>query len=289
MNLSIVIVNWNTRDYLAQCLESIRANPPSGKCEIFVVDNASEDGSAQMIREKFPEVKLIANGENIGYAEGNNQAIRQSRGKYILLLNPDTEIKSGALTALIKFAEARPNVAAVGCRLVGSDGKVQRSCRGFPEPLPVLFEYLRLSRLFPKSKLFGAYRMTYFDYASDAEVDQPMGSCLLISRRALDDIGMFDQDFPIFFNEVDWCYRAGQKGWKVYFTADAEVVHHGAASTRLVKAEMVKESHRALRKFYEKHYRGQIPTPLYRLIVSAIKANSWISSRLMSVGKKRKR
>ena len=285
MDLTIVIVNWRTKDYLRACLESVRAHPPAREFEIIVVDNGSADGSAEMVRESFDGVTLIENAENIGYAEGNNQGMRESRGEYILLLNPDTEVKPGALDALLKFARAHPDAAAVGCRLMGTDGKVQRSCRSFPYPLGVLFEYTKLSRLFPRSRFFGAYRMTYFDYAHEAEVDQPMGSCLLISRRAVEDVGMFDKDFPIFFNDVDWCYRAKQTGWKVYFTPDAEVVHHGAAGTRQAKPEMVAESHRALRKFYEKHYRRRLPGPVYRLVMLSISINSFFASRLKSIGR----
>lgn len=273
MDLSIIIVNWNTRDYLEKCLESIQAHPASAVQEVIVVDNASADGSAQMVQERFPHVTLIRNSENAGYAMANNQAIELSNADFVLLLNPDTQITSGALDVLLKFARTHPDAAAVGCRLISPDGKVQSSCRSFPDPMPVLFEYLKLSYLFPKSKKIGAYRMTYFDYAQEAEVDQPMASCLLISKTALDDIGKFDQDFPVFFNEVDWCYRAKQKGWKVFFTPSAEVIHEGGASTRQVKPAMRKESHRALRKFYEKHYKKRLWPPVYWFIVGAININ----------------
>ena len=285
MDLSVVIINWNTSDYLARCLESIRANPAPGELEVIVVDNASSDASAQMVRERFGEATLIENPENLGYAEANNRGLSASRGEYILLLNPDAEVKPGTLDTLLAFGRSHPDAAAVGCRLVGPDGGIQRSCRSFPKPLGVLFEYTRLSYLFPRSRLFGSYRMTYFDYSHDAEVDQPMASCLLISRKAWDEVGKFDQDFPIFFNEVDWCYRAKQMGWKVYFTAGAEVLHHGGASTRQVKLQMVRESHRALRGFYEKHYRGRLPAPVYRLILAAIAVNSFFASRLRFGGK----
>lgn len=282
MDLSIIIVNWNTKRYLRACLESIRANPPSGEYEVIVVDNASDDDSAQMVRDCFDGVTLLANEHNAGYAEGNNQGILRSGGQHVLLLNPDTEVKPGALDTLLGFAKARPDAAAVGCRLVGPDGKVQQSCRSFPNPLGVLFEYTRLSYLFPNSRLLGGYRMTYFHYDREAEVDQPMGSCLLLNRKAVEDVGMFDKDFPIFFNEVDWCYRARQRGWKVYFTPDAEVVHHGGAGTRQVKPEMVRESHRAMRKFYAKHYRGHLPWLVYWFIMMAICVNSFFASRSRS-------
>ena len=286
MDLSIIIVNWNTRDYLHRCLESIRRNPPTDEFEVVVVDNASSDGSADMVRSRYGgEVTLIANDRNAGYAKGNNQGIEAARGEYILLLNPDTEVKTFALDNLLGFAKDHPEAAAVGCRLVGTDYQVQLSCRSFPYPLAILFEYTRLSRIFPWSRFFSAYRMTWFDHAHEMEVDQPMGSCLLLSRKAIEDIGVFDTDFPIFFNEVDWCYRAKQKGWKIYFIPDAEVVHLGGASTRQCRPEMIKESHRSLKRFYEKHYKSRIPGPVYWFIMAAISINSFFSSRLKSIGK----
>lgn len=285
MDLSIIIVNWNTSDYLRACLESIEAHRLDGECEVIVVDNASTDGSSELVRASFPDAKLIANAENLGYAEGNNLGIQASQGRFVLLLNPDTEVKTGSLNALARFGDSHPEAAAVGCRLVGRGGRIQRSCRSFPDPRGVLFEYLRLSYLFPKSRLFGSYRMTWFDYKSEIEVDQPMGSCLLLSRKAIADVGRFDKEFPIFFNEVDWCYRAKQKGWKIYFTPEAEVFHHGGTATRQLRVKMVGESHRSMQKFYHKHYRESVPWPVYWFILAAMSINSFLVSRLKSIGR----
>ncbi len=278
MDLSIIIVNWNTVDYLKACLRSIEINAPACEYEVIMVDNASSDGSADMVRESFPGVKLIANETNEKYAVGNNIGIQESQGEHILLLNPDTKVKPGALDALLKFGREHPEAAAVGCRLILPDGTVQQSCRSFPDPAGVFFEYIGVSRAFPESEVFGRYRMTWFDYKHVAEVDQPMGSCLLLSRKALDDVGIFDQEFPIFFNEVDWCYRAKQEGWKVYFTPDAEVVHYGGAGTIQVKRAMRRESHRSLWWFYRKHYRKRMSKPLYWFICTAIWTNSLLAS-----------
>jgi GT2 family glycosyltransferase len=250
MRLSIAIVNWNTTALLEKCVESIRTN--GFECEIIVVDNASEDFDADNFAAKFPEVKIIRNTENVGYASGNNQAIESSSGEYILLLNPDVELKPGALKALVEFMDAHPDAAAAGCRLVKPDGRIERSCRGFPTPGAVAAEYLGLSRLFPRR--FGSYRMVDFAYDQEAEVDQPMGSCLILSRKAVDQVGVFDPQFPIFFNEVDWCLRAKKVEWKVHFTPSAEAVHLGAASTSQVADKMRVESHRSLLRFYRKHY-----------------------------------
>jgi len=275
MLLSVVIVNWNTSRLLEACLDGIVGNggQGAGDGEVIVVDNASSDFDEAYFRSRFPDVKFVVNDANVGYAKANNQAIAESSGGYVLLLNPDTEVKGDALDRLVEFMEAHPDAAAAGCRLVRPDGTVERSCRSFPEPGPVAAEWLGLSRLFPKSRRLGAYRMTWFGYDREMVVDQPMGSCLILSRRAIEQVGLFDEDFPIFFNDVDWCYRAKQAGWNVYFTPAAEVVHHGGASTKQVRREMRRESHRSLARFYYKHYRRRLFPPLYWLIMAAIRVS----------------
>lgn len=273
MQLSIAIVNWNTSKLLEPCIESIFRHAPEFDFEVIVVDNASSDFDEAAVRARFPEVKLIVNGSNLGYARGNNQAIAESSGEYVLLLNPDTEFKDDSIARLVDFMRAHPDAAAAGCKLVRLDGTVDRSVRSFPEPWPIASELFGLSRLFPKSRLFGGYRMTWFGYDRESLVDQPMGSCLILSRKALDEIGVLDEDFPIFFNEVDWCYRAGLAGWKIYFTPSAEVIHHGASSTKQVRRQMRRESHRSLARFYRKHYRKKLFPLVYWSILGAIRVS----------------
>lgn len=273
MQLSVVIVNWNTSSLLKACLESIYRSTPDFDFEVFVVDNASADFNEAEFHSMFPHANFIVNKDNLGYAEGNNQALKLAKGDYLLLLNPDTELRNDTLSSLVDFMDAHKEAAAAGCRLVRPDGSVDRSCRSFPGPWPVATELFRLSRLFPKSRLFGEYRMTWFTYDYETEVDQPMGSCLILSGKSLREIGLFDQDFPIFFNEVDWCYRAKQAGWKIYFTPATEVIHHGGASTKQVKKPMRRESHRSLARFYRKHYKKKLFAPIYWIILAAIRAS----------------
>lgn len=266
MRLSAIIVNWNTSSLLEACIRSIEKFPPDCEHEVVVVDNASSDFDEAEFRGSFPNTVLIANSENTGYARGNNQGIERASGDYILLLNPDTQVTDGALRHLIEFMESHLEAAAAGPRLVRPDGSIDRSVRGFPYPGPIAWELLGLAKLFPRSRRFGAYRMSYFTYDEAVEVDQPMGSCLILRKSAIDDIGMLDEQFPIFFNEVDWLYRAKQKGWKVYFTPDAVVIHHGGAGTRQAgRRKMRRESHDSLLKFYEKHFRGDMSAPAYWL------------------------
>ena len=274
MKLSIVIVNWNTRDYLVGALQSIYENPPPCEFEAIVVDNDSPDGSAQAVRDQFQQVRLIANESNAGYAEGNNQGIRAATGEYVLLLNPDVLLPPDALDTSVRLLEARPDVGALGVRLVNPDLSVQRSVRGFPTPWAIFAEASGLSRLFSRSRLFGSYRMAWFTYDREAEVDQPMGTFLMIPRRAIEQVGLLDERFPIFFNEVDWCYRARKMGWKILFSPAVEIVHYGGGSTRQVSAKMAWESRNGLLAFYRKHYRSPLFAPVYWLVAAA----SWLQA-----------
>jgi len=256
--LSIVIVSWNTRDLLDACLVSIRTIADEVTREVIVVDNASADGTAQMVARDHPEVTLIANDENRGYAAGNNQGIGQASGEHVLLLNPDIVVHQGALDTLARFLQEHPAAGAVAPRLILPDGSVQASCRSFPTPDVVLYEALGLSRLFPRSRRFGKYRMTWWDYDDERPVDQPMASAILVRGEALEEVGGMDEHFPIFFNDVDFCKRLWDTGWEVWFTPEASMVHVGGASTRQVRRRMLTESHRSFVKFYRKHYRGNI-------------------------------
>lgn len=285
MRLSVCIVNWNTCEYLQECLAALQRCPPEGDVlEVIVVDNASTDRSAQMVTDEFPQVHLISSPTNLGYAEGNTRAMAQATGDALLLLNPDVVVHPESLTQAALFAGSHAGLGAFGCRLIGADGRTQKSLRSFPDPGPVLWEYLGLSRLFPKSRIFGSYRMTWFDYESVTEVDQPMGSFLWISRAAYAAVGGMDPQFPIFFNEVDWCWRAKRDhGFPIYYTPDVVVTHYGGGSTRQVKASMVRESHRSLLRFYDKHY-THLAAPVRQLIRGAVLLNEWRVLRLARRG-----
>jgi GT2 family glycosyltransferase len=257
-DLAICIVNWNTRDLLDKCLQSIRDTQGALSVETIVVDNASTDGSAEMVREKHPWARLIANSNNRFYAAGNNQALQAVDAPFKLLLNPDIIVHEGSLQTLLGFMERHPDAGAVAPRLRGVDGEIQPSCRTFPGPDVVRYEALGLSRLFPRDREFGKYRMTWWDYDDEREVDQPMASAFLVRDAALQKIGLFDEQFPMFFNDVDLCRRLWDAGWEVWFTPVAEMTHLGGASTRQVRREMIIESHRSFVRYYEKHYRATL-------------------------------
>ncbi len=265
MLLSIIIVSWNTRDLLDACLASVERELTSSfggldHGQVFVVDNASADGSAQMVAEKYTWVKLIANADNKGFAAANNQAFALSGGDFVLMLNPDTEVKSGALKTLIDFFASHPQAAVVAPQLLNSDGSVQRSCRQFPTFVGMLYELIGLSRLFPASSprgiKFREYKMLDWNHDDERQVDQPEGACLMIKRAVLEQVGTLDEGFFMLFEEVDWCYRVKKAGFEIWFTPRAQVVHHYGQSIKQVKVAMILSSHRGLYRFWHKHYRG---------------------------------
>ena len=276
--LDVCIVTWRSRDLLRACLRSVVGQSELGA--IIVVDNASGDGTVEMVREQFPEAHLVANDRNAGFAAANNQAISVGDSPFVLLLNPDTEVQPGALGAMLEvFATGEtpvPPVGAVAAQLVLPDGRVQRSCRSFPEPAAVLYDAVGLARLFPRSQTFGRYRMTYWGHDSRREVDQPMASALAVRRRVLDEVGLFDEDFPLYFNEVDLCYRVKQAGWKIVFEPEARVTHHfGASSTWQVRPAAIMDSHCSLMRFYRKHYRGRVCWCGYAAVIALAWLTMW--------------
>ncbi len=279
--LSIVIVSWNTRDYLDACLTSLRDAPDAVTREVIVVDNASEDGTATMVAEAHPGVTLVANDANLGYAAGNNQGIELASGEQVLLLNPDVVVHEGALDTLVSFLARCPEAGAVAPRLILPDGSVQASCRSFPTPDVVLYEALGLSRLFPRSRRFGKYRMTWWDYDDERQVDQPMASSILIRGEALAQVGGMDEQFPIFFNDVDLCRRLRDAGWNIWYTPEASMDHVGGASTGQVRRRMLVESHRSFVRFYEVHYRGRVAWWRYGGAIALLKVG--FAARLLAL------
>lgn len=264
--LSVLIVNWNTATHLRNCLQSLRDHAPEEPLETIVVDNASSDGSAQMVRSEFPEVRLIASPTNTGYAQGNNLAFAVAQGEWLLTLNPDTQFEDDSLDRALERLRQDPKAGCLGIKQVGVDGRIQRSVRGFPTLLGVLGAWTGLDRLFPRSGL-GSYRLPAFDYEAEGPAPQPMGTFLLFRREALASIkaetAPFDPRFPIFFNEVDLLLRLQAAGWPCLYTPHAWVRHHGGESTKQVRKSMIWESHRSLVRFWRKHYGRGGMAPFY--------------------------
>lgn len=251
--LSIIIVNWNVKDLLEKCLNSIYQKPQNLDFEVFVVDNASRDGSVEMVKKKFPQVKLMANKDNKGFAQANNQAIKEAAGEFILLLNPDTEILNGALAKMVGFMRKRLDCGILGCKLLNSDGTLQPSCRTFPDLYSQIIILLKLHNFFPK--LVKKYYMLDWLHNETKEVDQVMGACFLIRRKVVEEIGLLDEIFWALFEEVDYCKRAKNKNWKIYFTPEAEIIHHKGQSFNQQKVvAKQKNFNRCLIRYFKKHH-----------------------------------
>jgi GT2 family glycosyltransferase len=284
--LSILVVNWNTRDLLRACLSSIAAHPPSLPHEIVVVDNASTDGSAEMVRAEFPQVVLVASERNTGYARGNNLAFERARGDLLLTLNPDTEFVDDSLDRAIEFLHSHPEAGCVGIRQVGTDGKTQRSVRGFPTVVGILGDVTGLGRRL--GGVLDSYRLSRFDYEREGPAPQPMGTFLLFRREALAAVGApahpFDEGFPIFFNEVDLLYRLREAGWNCLYTPDAKVLHYGGESTKQVRKSMIWESHRSLVRYLRKHHGTGLSRVGLPFLAALIYAAAFIRARGFDAG-----
>ncbi len=254
--LSIIIVTWNSEEFIKNCLQSIFNTKGSIELEVIVIDNGSQDETVKIVQEFEPLVKPVLNQTNLGYARGNNQGIEIARGEYILLLNPDVELKEKCLQLMLDFMEKHTDIDGLGPQLLNLNGTIQPSCREFPDFSILLWEISGLSYLFPESRIFGRWRMGYFDFQSPREVDQPMGSCLLLSRKILERIGILDERFPIYFNDVDLCYRMKKNGGKLYFFPEAKAFHYKGGSTQKVKPEMILSAHLSFFRFLFKYKKG---------------------------------
>jgi GT2 family glycosyltransferase len=285
MDLSIIIVTWNSQEFIRNCLDSILVSAGNLSFEIIVVDNSSFDETAKIVEQFYPRVNLIQNKKNSGYAKANNQGIEEVRGEYILLLNPDTQVLEDALSLMYEFMEENPKIGALGPKLLNPDKSVQSSCREFPTFSTLVWEFSGLSRLFPKSKIFSRWRMGYFDFDKTREVDQPMGSCLMLRRETLDDVGIFDENFGMFFNDVDLCFRIKKRGWKIYFYTGAKVIHHKGASTKEVKAKMIWLSHLAFYKFFKKHKTSLTNRLLLFIFLIPLISSAWVRILFFHLGK----
>ncbi len=262
-DLSVVIVSWNTRELLANCLESL-ARDGLERAEIFVVDNASTDGTAEMVRKRFRETNFIANSENVGFAAANNQALRLCRGKYILLLNPDTIVQRGAIQALVGFLDTHPSVAVAAPCLLNSNGSLQVSC----EPFPTLFrEFWRLFHI-DDFRRYATYDPGIWQSNLAQRVDIARGACLLVRRTDLENLKWFDEQFFMYSEEVDLCWRLHRAGREIYWVPQAKVVHLGGQSTRQVGDAMFLKLYRGKLQYFRKHY-GRRAELAYRLLLVA--------------------
>ncbi len=301
-DVSVIIVNYNVREFLEQALESVERAGVGLSVETFVVDNDSADGSTQMVRERFPQVHLIENEENVGFATANNQAIREASGRHLLILNPDTLLQEDTLHALVRFMDSHPDAGAAGCRILNPDGTfAPESRRSFPTPSVALYRLTGLSRFFPRSPIFGRYNLTYLPIDQESEVDALSGSCMMVRHAALYEngstaerastiatpqneptsrvspaqgAGLLDEGFFMYGEDLDWCYRIQQQAWKIYYTPTTQIIHYKGESTKKGELRYVRLFYGAMLRFVEKHFSANPESGMLRRN----------SSRLLALG-----
>ncbi|MHB1131306.1 MAG: glycosyltransferase family 2 protein [Chloroflexota bacterium] len=271
VDLSVVIVTYNVSSLLRNCLRSVLASVGEFDYEVVVVDNCSVDGSACMAREEFPGVQVVESPLNGGFAYGNNLGLARAAGRYLLLLNPDTELPPNALADMLVYLDERPWAAVAGPKLVRADGSLDLACRrSFPSPQVSLYRMLGLSKLFPHSRHFGRYNLTYLDPNQPTEVDSVVGAFMLIRREALDTVGLLDETYFMYGEDLDLAFRIKQAGWRVLYNPAVVVVHRKGESSRQARTRTSYEFYRAMWIFYRKHYWRRHPLALNLLIAAAI-------------------
>ena len=256
IDVSVIIVNYNVKDLVDNCIASIyKSNNASHSLEIFLVDNNSVDGSAGHIELSYPEVKVIRNNKNLGFSKANNIALRQAKGKYVLILNPDTVLEEGTFSKLISFVESNEKTGAVTSKLILADGKLDKACkRSFPKLSVALPRMLGLSKLFPKSRIFGKYNLTYLDENETAEVEAICGAFMFMPKAVIDETGYFDEDYFMYGEDLDLCYRIKEKGYRIFYFPSVTTIHLKGESTRKTRFSYVNNFYGAMRIFVRKNF-----------------------------------
>jgi O-antigen biosynthesis protein len=292
MTLSIIIVNFNVKDFLAQALRTItksadyaKSRRPGFDYEIIVVDNASDDGSVEMLRSAFSGVDVIENDKNVGFARANNAAIDRSRGEFLLLINPDTLVQEDTLDVMISAMEADPQIGMAGCKILNPDGSLQLACRrGFPTPWVAFTKISGLSSLFPGTRLFGRYNVTYADPDERCDVDAISGSFMMVRRDVYERVGGLDETFFMYGEDLDWCYRIQQAGWKIVYIPDTQIIHYKGESTKRSDIDEIRTFYKAMSVFVEKNIsRSPFVTALLNLTIWLRAAVAWAGRSVPAV------
>lgn len=266
MDLSIIIVNYNTKDLLKQTIQSVIDTTNNISYEIIVSDNNSTDGSVEMVKECFTQVKLIENKVNLGFSKGNNVAISKSIGRYILLLNSDTVVMDNCIQKSVEYIHKNKNIGALGCKVVLKDGNLDHACkRGFPTVENSLYYILKLHKFFPKVKKFNGYNLGYLDENKIHEVDSITGAFMMVRRKVIKNVLFLDERFFMYGDDIDLCYRIKEAGFKIVYYPEVKIIHHKGASSRKRPLMTLYEFHRAMILFYNKHYRRK-----YNILITTL-------------------
>jgi GT2 family glycosyltransferase len=276
--VSIIIVSWNTREILRDCLRTVYEQTTDVEFEVIVVDNASEDGSVDMVETAFPQTILIANTTNRGFAAANNQGMETAKGRYVLLLNSDTLVLDGAIGKTVGFADAHTEAAAVACRVLNPDRTWQPTCFLFPSALNLLIGALYLNKLFPRNRFCGRERMTWWDGRDARAVDVVAGCFILVRREAIEQVGVLDESYFMYGEEADWCYRFRKAGWRVLFTPIAQIVHLGGVSSARIKGPMCLQLRGSILLFLRKHegWASYIPACAFVSLFFLLRLPLWL-------------
>ena len=273
IDLSVLILTYNSSLYIEECVQSLLKELLGLKTELIFIENNSSDNTLSLIEKiinsPIPEnidIKLIKNEINRGYARGINQGLEISSGKQILLLHPDVVMQPDSLKNLMKVLEEDPKIGMAAPQFLYPNGQIQPSCRRFPGYWSVINEALGLTRLFPKNKSINGWKMGDFNHTYRKKVDQPMTACVLLKRKVLDEVGVMDEQFVMFFNDVDWCKRIIQKGWEIVFTPEAKVIHVLGGSVKQMRSRMILQSHVGFYLYFEKHFRKPMQRPMNQLM-----------------------
>jgi GT2 family glycosyltransferase len=270
-DVSVVVVHHETPDHLERCLRLLAASTGDVSVELFVVDNASTGFDPQRLRQVYPSVEIIRNPTNVGFAAAANAGLSRSSGRHVLLLNPDSFVSHDTLQLMAGYMDARPDVGCATARLVREDGRLDLACRrSFPTPRRALFRITLLSRLLPRSRALAQYNLTYLDEQQEAEIDAPCGAFMMVRREVVEQVGLLDERYFMYGEDLDWAYRIKQAGWKVMYTPITTVLHLKRSSSRRYPVRMTRAFHDAMRIFYRQHYQPRYPRWLSFLVYRAI-------------------
>ena len=265
--ISIVIVNYNVREFLEQAINSAKKALKGIPSEIIVVDNASIDGSVTMLKQRFPDIELIESKKNLGFSAGNNLALRKVSGEYVVLLNPDTVIQEDTFTKLLEFFNETPDASAATCKIINPDGSFSIDCRhSIPTPLTAFWRLIGLNKLFPKSRIFGRYNLTYLDENEINQVEAISGSFMMIKREEMLKVGELDEEFFMYCEDIDYCHRINKSGGKIYYVPTSQIIHYKGESTKKNNLDYIITFNRSLYQFYKKHYQQKYIYPFKWLI-----------------------
>ncbi len=286
MDISIIIVSYNTKELLEECLDSISTYSKNIKCETFVVDNDSHDNTAEFVKKNYPWVKLIESSKNLGFSKANNLALKKASGKYVLILNPDTKLTPDTLSSMKKFMDSSAtDIGIATCRVELANGQLDKDCRRlFPTPQLAFTHFSGLSKLFKKSAFFNGYYCGHLKEDEQHEIDACVGAFMFIRKNLLDKVGFFDEDYFFYGEDLDLCYRFKNAGYKIVYTPITKIVHYKGASSgikshskhlskasRESKIKVLNESTRAMSLFYKKHYMDKYPKLITYTVLASIK------------------